>query len=662
MNFFESQDRARRKTGQLVFLFALATLSLVGLTNLLIGLLSSFSAPTAMDGSTAGVSIETHIFVSLAVLAVIAVSSLYKIAQLSGGGEVVAKSLGGRLLSADTVDPDERRMLNVVEEMAIASGLPVPPVYVLDDDAMNAFAAGFQPDDAVIGITRGCMRFLNREELQGVVAHEFSHILHGDMRINIRLIGVLYGILVIGMVGYFLMRTTAFRSRGNDKDSGFPILVLGIGLTVIGYAGTFFGNIIKASVSRQREYLADSSAVQYTRNPDGIANALKKIGGFRFGSRLLTPKAAEASHLFIGQAVKLSSLMATHPPIEERIKRLQPSWDGSFESVEEAFREQQRKEHFKANDSKAGVDLADISIAAVVAGAAATASAGGSSVHTQSAGIQGSESVLDSVGDIKPDHIQYAQQLLANLKGEVLDLIHKPNGARAAIYCLLMSPDAAVAAEQLAIIQRKENGKAKQNVELLLETIRKLGVEYRIPIIDLCLPVLKRQYEDQHRNFRACVLALMKADNDIDLFEWCLHRLFVRHLDSAYQPSRSAKVRYSKVTELEIESRIVLSALAIHGAKNTEAAQHAYEQGLLLMDFAVEPLLEGEEVSLRKIDQSLAELCSLTPLEKPKFIKACAQSVLADDEIKAEEFELLRAIADSLDVPLPPRLERQLLF
>lgn len=668
MNFFESQDRARRKTAQLVFFFVLATLSLVGLTNFLISLLSNVTSQALVEGGARGVSLEAHALISLAVLVVIGAASLYKIALLSGGGEVVAQSLGGRLLSNDTVEPGERRMLNVVEEMAIASGLPVPPVYVLDDDALNAFAAGFQPDDAVIGITRGCLRFLTRDELQGVVAHEFSHILHGDMRINIRLIGVLYGILVIGMVGYFLVRSSAFRSRGNDRDSAFPIIALGIGLTVVGYAGTFFGNIIKASVSRQREYLADSSAVQYTRNPDGIANALKKIGGFRFGSKLLTPKAAEASHLFIGQAVNLSSLMATHPPIEERIKRLQPDWNGDFPDLEEAFREMQREDHFSKNKPTADLDLAGISIAAVAAeGLAAAGSPLGESLSTEAAGEKLSSnkeagSVLESVGDIQPGHILYAQTLLASLEGEVLDLIRKPNGARAAIYCLLMSEDVSVAAEQLAIIQRKENGKAKQNVERLLGKIRALGIEFRIPIIDLCLPVLKTQYEDQHRDFRACVLALMKADNDIDLFEWCLHRLFVRHLDNAYQPSRSSKVRYSKVDELESECRIVLSALAVHGAENDEAATHAYEQGLLLLGFDVGAVLNEEQVSLRQIDQALVELCALTPLEKPRFIKACAQSVLADEEIKAEEFELLRAIADSLDVPLPPRLERQQLF
>ena len=274
--------------------------------------------------------------VAIGVLVLVGGGSLYKIAQLRGGGRVVAEQLGGRLLHPDTTDPHERVLLNVVEEIALASGTPTPPVYLLEEEeGINAFAAGFTPDDAVIGVTRGTLHQLQRAELQGVIAHEFSHILNGDMQLNIRLMGVLHGILLIGILGYFVFRSAMFSSMGRRSDrgnAGIALLALGGGLIVIGSLGTFFGKWIKASVSRQREFLADASAVQFTRDPDGIAGALKRIGGFVSGSAVASPNAPEASHLFFGQALSggLQSIFATHPPLAERIRRLDPSFDGEF--------------------------------------------------------------------------------------------------------------------------------------------------------------------------------------------------------------------------------------------------------------------------------------------------------------------------------------------
>ncbi len=646
MNFFESQDRARRKTGQLVFLFALATLSLVAITNLfLMAVGGGFGPDAAIDSA----SLKSHLLVSLGVIAVIAVASLYKIARLSGGGEVVAQSLGGKLLNQNTTDNDERRVLNVVEEMALAAGLPVPPVYILDDDALNAFAAGFHSDDAVIGLTRGCVRFLNREELQGVVAHEFSHILHGDMRINIRLIGVLYGILVVGHIGYFIMRSSSFRSSRSNRD-GAPLILIGIGLVVIGSIGTFFGNLIKASVSRQREYLADASAVQYTRNPNGIGNALRKIGGLKIGSRLLSPNAAEASHMLIAQGLKLSSLMATHPPLEDRISRLMPDWDGSFIDSEREFRalqaERAREKHFGAGISQfdSGASRPDIPFSDAVANESHSAAA----------------SVLDSVGDIGQGHLDYAGNMLEALQGAVLSAVHTAEGARAAIYSLLLSNDDAVRARQSELIVEYEGKEQEALAGSLQDAIEKLGVEYRIPIVDLCMPTLKRQYEDQHRDFRKCVLALMRADEHIDLFEWCLHRVFVRHLDSIYMTNRRSKVRYKKLEEVATQCETICAALASCAGETDQTAEPAFAAAMAELGFDTVGTLRSPP--LAEIDSALADLCAVAPLEKPRLIKACARSVLADGEVSAEEYELLRAVADSIDVPMPPRLAKQALF
>ncbi|MCH8551399.1 MAG: M48 family metallopeptidase, partial [Natronospirillum sp.] len=347
MDFFTEQDRARRKTGRLVLLLILATAALIAVTTLVIAVAIYFmglsqqpstqavNLDLSPEGVLSALSVELVAGVAAVVLSLVVLGSLFKHLQLNRGGRAVAEALGGRLISGNTDDPDEKRILNVVEEMSLASGMPVPPVYVLDDDSINAFAAGYRADDAVIGITRGSISNLTRPELQGVVAHEFSHILHGDMRLNMRLVSILHGILVIGLLGSTLLRSMRYRrfgGRGRQDNSAVAILSIGALLTAIGYAGVFFGNLIKSAVSRQREYLADASAVQFTREPQGIGGALVKIGAHSKGSRLEAAQANEFSHMFFGQGVKLgfNRMMATHPPVEDRIKRVMPGWDGRF--------------------------------------------------------------------------------------------------------------------------------------------------------------------------------------------------------------------------------------------------------------------------------------------------------------------------------------------
>src|SRR4030067_331030 len=283
MNFFESEDLVRKNTSLLVVLFVLAVVALIIMTNLLLMLVFGYiNSEQLRDGETLirQMDWQTFVAVGAGVSVVVFAGSLYKIVALSAGGKVVAESLGGQLIPRNTQDLNKRKRLNVVEEMAIASGTPAPPVYLLaNEPGINAFAAGLSPRDAVIGVTQGAIDHLSREQLQGVIAHEFSHIFNGDMRLNIRLMGALNGILILGILGYYLLYSTSIsgRRRGNDKG-GAAIMALPVGLMVIGFAGTFFGALIKAAVSRQREYLADASAVQFTRNPDGVAGALERMG------------------------------------------------------------------------------------------------------------------------------------------------------------------------------------------------------------------------------------------------------------------------------------------------------------------------------------------------------------------------------------------------
>nr|MBA3939311.1 M48 family metallopeptidase [Planctomycetota bacterium] len=345
MDFFARQDSAHRQSRRLGWLFAMAVIGVVVVLN--IAAAFAVTAWLAQGRTHARQVVEfspdevvllrwkVHGLLTLGTLAVVALGSLYKTAQLAAGGSVVAEMMGGRRIDRNLsgAAPAERRLLNVVEEMAIASGVPMPQVFVLPEDGINAFAAGHRPDDAVVAVTEGTLARLTRSELQGVVGHEFSHILNGDMGINLRLLGLVHGLLLIALIGEVIMRTTYYsRSSSNDRRDGNGIFFAGVALFAIGYVGYFFGNLIKAAMSRQREQLADASSVQFTRNPDGLGNALKKIGGGYSESRLTSPHAAESSYMCFGEAIPLSfsGLFATHPPIDERIRAVDPAWDGRF--------------------------------------------------------------------------------------------------------------------------------------------------------------------------------------------------------------------------------------------------------------------------------------------------------------------------------------------
>src|SRR6516165_5966397 len=326
-NFFQQQDSARRKTFQLVVYFVLAISILIALVY---GLLLALEPVSWWQP-------ELLLLAALGVGLVVGGASAFKVAQLASGGQAVALMMGGEEVPGTTTDARQKRLLNVVEEMALAAGVPVPPVYVLEERGINAFAAGYGTGDAVVAVSQGCLDYLTRDELQGVLGHEFSHILNGDVRLNLRIMVLIFGIMALSTIGFIILRTAPLRGSSSDKkDSGAAFMLLGLGLYILGMGGAFFGWLIQAAVSRQREFLADASAVQFTRNPDGIAGALKKIGGLALGSRIANPRANEVSHLFLSDAfmgARFTDLLATHPPLAERIRRLDPMFDGTYPEV-----------------------------------------------------------------------------------------------------------------------------------------------------------------------------------------------------------------------------------------------------------------------------------------------------------------------------------------
>ncbi|MFI0414153.1 MAG: M48 family metallopeptidase, partial [Candidatus Thiodiazotropha sp.] len=329
MNFFEHQDEAKRNTQRLVLLFLLAVVVIIlAIDTVLLILFGTLLSDTAESPQTlSGFLTENSsilLFGTGGTGAAIGLASLFRSASLKDGGAAVARQMGGVPVEADPQDPLRQRLRNVVEEIAIASGVPVPEIYIMErESGINAFAAGYSPSDAAVAVTRGTLENLNREELQGVIAHEFSHIFNGDMRLNIRLIGALFGIMILAIAGRRILSGARFSSSSKNNNAG-AIILFAAALTAIGYIGLFFARWIKAAVSRQREYLADASAVQFTRNPQGIAGALKKIAVHTQGASL-NSDSEEISHMLFGQGMR-ATLFATHPPVIERIQRIEPSF------------------------------------------------------------------------------------------------------------------------------------------------------------------------------------------------------------------------------------------------------------------------------------------------------------------------------------------------
>jgi len=642
MNFFESQDRVSRNTTLLVVLFVLAVVALIIMTNVLIVIVFGFiDSQQLRDGETLTRQMDWKTFaaVGAGVSVVVLAGSLYKIMALSAGGKVVAESLSGQLIARNTQDLNQRKLLDVVEEMAIASGTPAPPVYLLANErGINAFAAGLSPRDAVIGVTQGAIERLSREQLQGVIAHEFSHIFNGDMRLNIRLMGALNGILILGMLGYYLLYSASFsgRRRGNDKGGG-GILALAIGLMAIGFAGTFFGALIRAAVSRQREYLADASAVQFTRNPNGIAGALKRIGGLEAGSRVENPGAPEVSHAFFAQGISgfMQMLSATHPPLAKRILRIDPQWDGKFDSSDQpdAARVEVQAGEAKTMTRQAAVNK----VGAFAAGAA----------------VADVMTAMDRIGNPKQEAVDYARSLLSELPVVIKEAAREPHGARAIIYSMLLDKGQKVRARQLKQLQDYADPDVYALTLTLMPRMDDLDIKFRLPVIDIAIPALKQLSLSQYKSFRGNLIALIEMDSRVDLLEWSLQKILFRHLDGQFFKPAPMKARYSDPGRLKKEIELVLSVMARAGAQDQSEVEGAFGASVQALESSGLALLAKDQIRIADLDLALGKLDQLKPLAKYRLLKACVASIWHDQRATAVEVELFRVFAAVLDCPVP---------
>lgn len=626
MNFFAEQERARRNTLVLVGLMAAAVLCLILMTALVISLILHFTQhPIDSESLAIGLQVpwserfaqvmrsDLIYYAAVGVLATVLGGSLFKFFQLGGNGRRVAEALGGRMILPNTTAAAERKILNIVEEMAIASGNPVPPVYLLDEPGINAFAAGTDRRNAVIGVTRGSIELLNRDELQGVIAHEFSHIHNGDMRLNMRLVAVLHGILLIGLIGSMMLRSSSRRSKNQGAQVG-----LGLAFVVLGYCGVFFGNLIKAAVSRQREFLADASAVQFTRNPSGIANALKKIGGHHDHALLQNPRAAEFSHMYFSQGISsaLGLMLATHPPLPQRIRKIQPRWDGAMITpqpapVADAAAPRER-------DTRSAAMAATLAMAAV-----------------------------DQVGMTSPEKIEDAQVFIKGLPERIHAAAHEPFNCRALIYWLLLDRrHPASLQKQWQMLRESLDSTTLAAMEDLRGDMTLLQRSDNLRIIDLCLPALKTLSANQYQTFKKDLLRLIKADDDISLFEWSLYRIVTSSYENRVVSGNK------RLNQMQDAVQVLLTAVcndlndaAFSGAL---AAAERHLGGISLQKEV------NRKVSVAALDAAMKELEQLRPLDKPPLLKGIAACIESDGKVTEEELELFRAVADCLDCPVPP--------
>ncbi len=633
MNFFEHQDAARKQSKRLIVLFVLAVIGIV----VSIDIALVFALGVA--GKSAGQISGFIAMATLATLAVIGISSMVRTASLRGGGGKVAVELGATPVAEDTSDFQYRRLRNVVEEIAIASGVPVPQIYVMEAEAgINAFASGWAPTDAAVTVTRGALDHLNRDELQGVIAHEFSHVLNGDMRLNLRLIGVLFGILVLGIIG----RKVLFNVRGGrDAKSAAPILIIALVITIVGYVGVFFGRLIKAGVSRQREYLADASAVQFTRQTIGIAGALKKIGGLVNGSKIVGADGEEASHMFFGDGVGYSALFATHPPLVKRIKALDPSFNEA--ALGELARHWAQSPPDGAQEDRLmGLDGASRSHLP--------------SLHAQLPLV--GAAVVAQVGTPHEDDYRRAGAISDSMPAELDAAARSLEQAIPLVLALLLDSKPEVRGKQEAAITQMLSSGVLAKANVLAPSVAQLHPMLRLPLAALAFPLLRRRPRPELQSFIGCVDALVQADGEVSLFEYCLGCLLRKQLTESLDPSAHWSAGRRKIRDVQAEIVTLLSVIADNGQDNATDAQRAFAAGIdrVLHGIAVAyaPSVDG----VRALDTVWPALDALDSIGKAILIEGLVATIGMDGKVTVAESELLRTVCAVLHCPLPPMLER----
>jgi Zn-dependent protease with chaperone function/uncharacterized tellurite resistance protein B-like protein len=633
LDFFQQQQHARRHTVLMLLLFVAAVAAIVAMVDFVAAIVWAWVA--GAEAATLGqlllvVTPRPVYYVATAlVLAAIASATAKRLWELSEGGAAVAEMVDARRVARDSQDTAERRLLNIVEEMALASGIAVPVVYVMDQGSINAFAAGYSPNEATVIVTRGALERLGRDELQGVIAHEFSHILNGDMRLNIRLLGVISGIVIIGTVGsYLMLPPDTERREGRTVNGQIQMFLLGLVLWVIGSTGVLAGRMIKAVISRQREFLADASAVQFTRNPDGIGGALFKIS--ERGGVVAAMHAEELTHMCIAAPVNAYlelPWLRSHPPIEERIERI------LGRGAKYLLRDRARRREEAANAARPSPVVAELS----------------SPLYARDTIRTTAQAVVATVGRPSEGHVDFARRVLEQIPAPVRAATGSPGGAQAVLFALLLG-EGDVRTAQLDMLRKDAGDAAAGRAAELAAALQPLDARTRMPLVALVVPTLKVLPEAERTRTLAAMQRLAEADHRITVAEFVLLTICRRHFGVE---TRSPAAKYRAIEDVPAQAALVLSLLVHSGAGGADA----FYKGMTALGLSGGMLLERSALNVASVEAALGDLKLLAPLQKPRFIKVCLEVAMADGRLKVVEAELIRAICAALDTPLPPILD-----
>jgi len=631
MNFFESQEQARRQSRWLIFLFILAVFVIIVVIDIAMliafGVMDPEQQQALFSVQTLKSNLPTLAGGALLTAAVILVASLFKTMALRSGGGKVARDLGGTLVEADARDPLRRRLYNVVEEIALASGVPVPEIYVLDQESgINAFAAGFTPADAAVAVTRGALEKLSRNELQGVIAHEFSHIFNGDMRLNIRLMGALFGILMLSLIGRKVLHGSYYMGRSKNSNGG-AIMLVAVAVMLVGYIGLFFGRWIKSAVSRQREYLADASAVQFTRDPDGIAGALKKIAVYSDAS-YLNAESEEVSHMLFGDGEK-TSMFSTHPPLNDRISRVDPSF--TREDLLSLSKKLERERESQASQAARDDEQA----------------------KKRGGGMFDAGNIVDQIGSPDFSRILMAAALAASIPEKISRAAHSGQWATEVLFYCLIDRDTEVREQQLLSIAKRMGSDSETRVRGLLAEVPELAREQRLPLLEIAFPELKHRPPDYVRDVLGTIKALNEADGHIDVFEYLLAKIIAQHVWESINPQKVRMSGKKSLKQVQDKALAVIAVLAQHGHENPADVQGAYEAGASALSTESAVAMQVFEDWSEALDSALPALDQLKPSGKEILVKALIATVMSDNRIAVAEMELLRVVCALIHVPLP---------
>lgn len=627
MNFFEQQEKARSKTTLLVGLFLLSIVATAFLLNIIIDFAFRGTYVLAHPGELLQFTDRTLI-VFCGTLVFILIASLVRILYLgrSGGGKI-AQSLGGREITIETKSPLEKRLMNVVEEMSIASGSLMPRVFVMDsEDSINAFAAGHNINDSVVAVTSGTLRKLNRDELQGVVAHEFSHIFNGDMKLNIRLVGIIFGLICIANLGRVLMRSVSYRSS-RRKDGAGPVIAAGVGLFIVGSIGVFFGNLIKSMISRQREFLADSSSVQFTRNPMAISGALKKIWADPLHATMANQNVEEYSHFFFGQAFRTSLFsFASHPPLEARIKAIDPNFSTErFQEFEldQVLKSLSEREESNSDHVEESHHISSSPIPKII---------------PQQEILVGASLLSNEIGNVKSHHLDEAKKINSKVPE-----IAKSNPAEA-VLSLFVTADSGVFEKQKKILEPLYPAAVE-----IFQKLNSLSRRLRLPILEVSLAKLKSLSHDQRKEFLLVVKALVEADDRTTPDEFILYSICKFSLLDRTE----SWMGHLTLKGLKKETHLALSFLAYIAQTSSSSAQESFDQGWSFLYGNSSRVLSAREINPLVIEKSFEQLYQLSPRDKGKFLESCLRIATHDGKVQAKEWECLRSIGLALDCPIP---------